>query len=212
MFAMRRWSMSGMQSCVRLYRTSSLVMQSSSSSSSVGQQDTLQWLVQQKHLSETIALKMMKVFPNTPTISEIQLLGDAGFKALVEAIEREEASKPTQREKITIYIDVPKERHSFPIEVNVGENLYDVRQHSKELEKFLECACQGIAACSTCHVYVRNPEDRKKLPLPEDNELDMLDLAWGVKKSSRLGCQIKFTKALDGLKITIPDEANNLFN
>lgn len=181
---------------------------------SVSQQDTLKWLLTEKQLKEDIALKLMKAFPHTPTIAEIQLLGDAGFKALADAIVREEASKQQAKpeDKVHVYVDIPKERHSFTIEANVGETLYDVRQHSTELQQFLECACQGIAACSTCHVYIKDKTQRQRLPPAEENELDMLDLAWGVKKSSRLGCQIKLTKELDGLKITIPDESNNLFN
>lgn len=180
----------------------------------INQNDTKLWLLRDKNLSESVALKVMKAFPQTPTISEIQLLGDAGLNALVKAVLDEEQRNQAKalKPKVVVHIEVPKERHSFTVEANEGDTIYDMRQYSPELQGVIECACQGIAACSTCHIYVPSKEDRAKLPPLEENELDMLDLAWGVKKSSRLGCQIKFTKELNNIRIVIPNESNNLFN
>ena len=48
------------------------------------------------------------------------------------------------------------------------------------------------------------------LPAPTEEEEDMLDLAWGLTETSRLGCQIKASEALDGIIIRIPDETNNM--
>jgi ferredoxin len=66
-------------------------------------------------------------------------------------------------------------------------------------------ACEGQLACSTCHIYV-DEKYFKLLPEMEEEEEDMLDLAWGLEDNSRLGCQIKMTPALDGLTITIPED------
>ncbi len=67
----------------------------------------------------------------------------------------------------------------------------------------IEGACEGAMACSTCHVIV--PEDWfDKLDEPSEDEDDMLDLAWGVGPTSRLGCQITITEALDGIELTLP--------
>ncbi len=58
-------------------------------------------------------------------------------------------------------------------------------------------------ACATCHVVV-DPQWAEKLSAPTDDEEDMLDLAFGLEKTSRLGCQIVMTEALDGLVVRLP--------
>jgi 2Fe-2S ferredoxin len=67
----------------------------------------------------------------------------------------------------------------------------------------LEGACEGSLACATCHVVV-DPAWAAKLAKPTDDEEDMLDLAFGLEKTSRLGCQIVMTPALDGLVVRLP--------
>ena len=71
-------------------------------------------------------------------------------------------------------------------------------------------ACGGSCACSTCHVIVEGDEMYEKLPEPDDDENDMLDLAFGLTETSRLGCQVKMTKELDGLKVRLPSMTRNL--
>lgn len=73
----------------------------------------------------------------------------------------------------------------------------------------LEGACEGSLACSTCHVIVEPDWYDKLLPAREDEE-DMLDLAWGLTKTSRLGCQIIMNDELDGLTVRLPGGSNNL--
>lgn len=73
----------------------------------------------------------------------------------------------------------------------------------------LEGACEGSLACSTCHVIV-DPEWFDKLPAASDDEEDMLDLAFGLEQTSRLGCQIIFTKELDGLVVRLPAATRNM--
>ena len=63
-------------------------------------------------------------------------------------------------------------------------------------------------ACSTCHVIVDEQWFDRLSPAGEDEE-DMLDLAWGVAPTSRLGCQIVVTDALDDLIVALPRETNN---
>ena len=73
----------------------------------------------------------------------------------------------------------------------------------------LEGTCEGQMACSTCHVIVtRDWFDR--LPEAEEEEEDMLDLAAGVQRTSRLSCQITLTADLDGLEVRIPAESRDL--
>jgi ferredoxin len=64
-------------------------------------------------------------------------------------------------------------------------------------------------ACSTCHVIV-DAGDFDRLPKASENEEDMLDLAAGATRTSRLSCQIWLDEALDGLTVRIPGEARNM--
>lgn len=70
----------------------------------------------------------------------------------------------------------------------------------------LEGACEGSLACATCHVIV-DPTWAAKLTEPTDDEEDMLDLAFGLEKTSRLGCQIVMSEDLDGLVVRLPRTA-----
>lgn len=74
----------------------------------------------------------------------------------------------------------------------------------------MEGACGGSCACSTCHVIVEGEDYYDKMPEPEDDENDMLDLAFGLTETSRLGCQVKMTKELDGLVVRLPSMTRNL--
>jgi 2Fe-2S ferredoxin len=72
----------------------------------------------------------------------------------------------------------------------------------------IEGACEGSLACSTCHVIV-DPAWFAKLATPTEDEEDMLDLAFGLERTSRLGCQIVMTPALDGLEVRLPAATRN---
>jgi len=73
----------------------------------------------------------------------------------------------------------------------------------------IEGACEGSLACSTCHVIV-DPEWYNKLEKPTEDEEDMLDLAYGLTRTSRLGCQIVLTDKLDGLVVKLPAATRSL--
>ena len=73
----------------------------------------------------------------------------------------------------------------------------------------LEGACEGSLACSTCHVVVDKAWYDKLSEATEDEE-DMLDLAFGLTHTSRLGCQIKITPELDGLTVRLPAATRNM--
>ena len=72
----------------------------------------------------------------------------------------------------------------------------------------IEGACEGSLACSTCHVII-DPAWFPKLAKPTEDEEDMLDLAFGLQQTSRLGCQIVMTQALDGLVVKLPEGTRN---
>ena len=73
----------------------------------------------------------------------------------------------------------------------------------------LEGTCEGQMACSTCHVIV-GAEWFDLLPPASPDEEDMLDLAAGVTRTSRLSCQIALTDALDGLEVRIPGQSYDM--
>src|SRR3546814_5791191 len=73
----------------------------------------------------------------------------------------------------------------------------------------IEGACEGSMACATCHVVVE-PEWYGKLVPASEDEADMLDLVFGLRQTSRLGCQVVVTEELDGLTVRLPDATRNL--
>jgi 2Fe-2S ferredoxin len=79
--------------------------------------------------------------------------------------------------------------------------------HRNKIE--LEGACEGSLACSTCHVIV-DQEWYGKLDDAKEDEEDMLDLAFGLTRTSRLGCQIIMSPELDGLVVTLPAATRNM--
>lgn len=92
------------------------------------------------------------------------------------------------------------------VQAPVGLSLLEVaRLHAIDLEG----ACEGSLACSTCHVVV-DPSWYGKLGDPSVDEEDMLDLAWGLTDTSRLGCQIRLTPKMQGLVVTIPQQTRHL--
>jgi len=87
-----------------------------------------------------------------------------------------------------------------------GANLLKVAQAA---DMPLEGTCEGQMACSTCHVIVAQ-DWFDKLPRASEDEEDMLDLAAGVTRTSRLSCQIDLTAELDGLEVRIPGESRDM--
>jgi 2Fe-2S ferredoxin len=75
----------------------------------------------------------------------------------------------------------------------------------------LEGACEGSLACSTCHIVVE-PEWYDLLKEASEDEEDMLDLAFGLTATSRLGCQIIMSEELDGLTVRLPAGSRNMMN
>lgn len=84
----------------------------------------------------------------------------------------------------------------------VGDSLLDVIVNSQiDLDGF--GACEGTLTCSTCHL-IFSQADYDKLPdKPSDEELDMLDLAYDLTDTSRLGCQICLSKEMNGLEVKV---------
>ena len=92
------------------------------------------------------------------------------------------------------------------VEAPLGLSVLEIA-HRNDID--LEGACEGSLACSTCHVIV-SPDWYDQLDETTEEEEDMLDLAFGLTHTSRLGCQIKMTEELDGLVVTLPSATRNM--
>lgn len=102
------------------------------------------------------------------------------------------------------FIDPNGTRHE--VDAPVGLSLLEVA-HQNDID--IEGACEGSLACSTCHVIVDSGWFGR-LDEPTEDEEDMLDLAFGLTKTSRLGCQIIVTDELDGLTVSLPSATVNM--
>jgi len=101
---------------------------------------------------------------------------------------------------------VTEQGETIAAEGAVGARLLEVAQAAGMA---LEGTCEGQMACSTCHVIV-SPDWFAKLPAASDDEDDMLDLAAGVARTSRLSCQILLAAELDGIVVHIPGESRDM--
>jgi 2Fe-2S ferredoxin len=91
------------------------------------------------------------------------------------------------------------------VEVPVGTSILEASTKANFPEG---SACGGVCACSTCHVYVTKGSGR--LSEQEDEEADILDKAFDVRQSSRLGCQCKIVE--DGeIEVEITRESLEAF-
>lgn len=91
------------------------------------------------------------------------------------------------------------------VEAEPGQRLLDVAWAARQP---LEGACEGVMACSTCHVIV-DAGDFERLPPASEEEEDLLDLAAHATRTSRLACQIILTPEMESLTVKVPPEARN---
>lgn len=118
-----------------------------------------------------------------------------------------DSCKDGNEEKQTINVTfVENDGTEKHIKVPVGTSMLEAA-HSNDIE--LEGACEGSCACSTCHVIVMDMDYYNKLQDPTDEENDMLDLAFGLTDTSRLGCQIEAKPELDGIRLALPVATRN---
>ncbi|WP_347939362.1 ferredoxin family 2Fe-2S iron-sulfur cluster binding protein [Rickettsia oklahomensis] len=92
------------------------------------------------------------------------------------------------------------------VKAPIGLSILEIA-HSNDID--LEGACEGSLACATCHVILEE-EYYNKLKKPTEAEEDMLDLAFGLTDTSRLGCQIILNKELDNIKVRLPSATRNI--
>ncbi|KAJ1289812.1 hypothetical protein BS78_02G193500 [Paspalum vaginatum] len=101
---------------------------------------------------------------------------------------------------------VDKDGEEKLVKVPIGMSMLEAA-HENDIE--LEGACEGSLACSTCHVIVTDVNYYNKMEDPVDEENDMLDLAFGLTETSRLGCQVIASPELDGIRLALPAATRN---
>lgn len=169
----------------------------------------------------------------------VEIGEDAGLEALIAAVEQDLSRK--EGKKAVKFWCVPpdawdsaeredseeegqpdNEDHdkmqeaAFLVEAFQGMSITDVAKFgegkgSEVLREYIECACSGIMACSTCHVVIGD-KWFGQVGDAEEAEQDMLDLAYNPKPASRLACNIVLTEKLDGVMIKLPRGANNMMD
>lgn len=92
------------------------------------------------------------------------------------------------------------------VEALSGLSILEIA-HQNDID--LEGACEGSLACATCHIILEK-DTYNKLQEPLEEEEDMLDMAFGLTETSRLGCQIILTEELDGIRVTLPGVSRNI--
>ena len=104
---------------------------------------------------------------------------------------------------ITIFVtDREGTVHELLAPTDMNMNLMEV---CRSYELPVEGRCGGMAMCATCMCYL---ESQHQLPAQSDDELAMLSEAFFVEANSRLGCQIKISSEIDGLKVRLAPEGN----
>jgi ferredoxin, 2Fe-2S len=103
---------------------------------------------------------------------------------------------------------IQRDGSRLEVEAPIGLSVLEIA-HRNDID--IEGACEGSLACSTCHVIV-DAEWYELLKDATEDEEDMLDLAFGLTQTSRLGCQIIMTEELDGLTVRLPQATRNMMN
>lgn len=93
------------------------------------------------------------------------------------------------------------------VQARVGETLLQTA-HRNDID--LEGACEGVCACSTCHLIL-SQDLYDSLPEPSEDEEDMLDMAFGLQETSRLGCQITVSQEMEGVVLEMPKATRNFY-
>lgn len=99
-------------------------------------------------------------------------------------------------------IFVKRDGSEVTIEADAGLSVMEI---GRDNGIGLEGTCGGSLSCATCHVVV-DEAWVAKTGSPSADEEDMLDLAFGLEETSRLGCQIRMSDDLDGLKLRLPED------
>lgn len=156
---------------------------------------------------------------------------DAGLETLVESV-RQELSRSEGKKVVQFWCIPPVtdgnkkgdiKNNAFKVHTYEGISITDTAKYgtlegASTLSEYIECACSGIMACSTCHIIISpenyaDPSLKKSIGVASEDEQDMIDLAFSPQPTSRLGCQVTVDKTMDGkLYVQIPSGVNNMMD
>ena len=121
-------------------------------------------------------------------------------------IQKHSAKYFSNDDKVKFYF-IDKDDNKIVVNADKGISILDIA-HENGID--LEGACESSLACSTCHVILED-EIFMGLPEAEIEEEDLLDLAFGLTATSRLGCQCKIDESFEGTEVTLPKATRNFY-
>jgi ferredoxin len=171
-------------------------------------------------LHQGIIKAMQSVYGNKMKLEKVESFGADGVKALAEsvAVELKKLNSKGVRPAITIHFTIPHHKTEFDLKWKQGDSLLELAHSSKGEEllmEYMEGTCGGQMSCCSCHLYL-DEKTFAALKPPNSAELDMLDLAYDRKATSRLGCQVQLQDNLleadHTITVTIPADVNNVWS
>jgi len=152
-------------------------------------------------------LSTAAVAPFMPQRQRPQMIQPRNPRPFRRSLSQTRAVAVAAADKVSVTFVKPDGSKST-VKTKVGENLLDVViDNDVDIDGF--GACEGTLACSTCHLIFEKADFDKLPDEPTDEELDMLDLAYELTDTSRLGCQVCMSKELDGLVVKVPEGVND---
>ncbi|XP_006632882.2 ferredoxin 1b [Lepisosteus oculatus] len=150
-----------------------------------------------------MGLKVARYLTNTPQLSTLQNRAVSTNPVSYNS----SAEECKSSDKVVVHF-VNQKGDRTTITATEGETLLDVVINMNlDISGF--GACEGTLACSTCHLIFEEDIYAKMEPLV-DEEIDMLDLAYGLTKTSRLGCQVCVQKWMDGMTVRVPQDVMDM--
>lgn len=168
-------------------------------------------------IHEPIVNALTPVYGKPLTVANLQSFGPEALESLSKSIQDSMPDIINENAaSVPITISIPHHKTECQLEWKEGISLLQLcKNHPDILGEYMEGTCGGTMSCCTCHVYV-SEKMYEALPEPTEAELDMLDLAFQVKSTSRLACQVYVTDEIiklseNDIKVTIPEDVVDLW-
>jgi 2Fe-2S ferredoxin len=171
-------------------------------------------------LHKGIVRAMQSVYGNKMKLEKVESFGAAGVQALADSVAKEvkKLNSKGVRPSVPIHFTIPHHKTEFDLKWKQGDSLLDLAHSSNGEEllmEYMEGTCGGHMSCCSCHLYLDETTFAALKP-PSSAELDMLDLAYERKATSRLGCQVQLLDNLltadHTITVTIPTGVNNVWS
>lgn len=168
-------------------------------------------------LHAAIVQALEPVYGKPLTVSHLKSFGKEPLAALAKSVQESLPQMDENSKSLFLSIKIPHHETEYNnLQWNEGVSLLQLcKSHPDLLGEYMEATCGGTMSCCTCHLYL-SEKMYESLPEPSEAELDMLDLAFQVKETSRLACQVYITDPMlqlpeEDLVVTIPAEVVDLW-